>query len=788
MGDKSPITVRLVWKESGEPIPGAELFFINKEMVEKAEQEVMWLDEDGIFEYGRKFVANEKGECRIPAITSEWATILGITEGGRGRKTLHSNPSESPFILKLRKEKAVKVQCFKSDGTPAAGIKVMLSVVGENMFSTYTFGMETADKNGLAKIRIPRFVDSDESIQVSPLVVGVETESLKFDANKIPEGISTLTIPPSAPVAVEVFDEHNNPVIDPLEVSLRQFSEEEQNQGLRFYISKTNSSFEQTEKTSNGRCVFPYVGLNQKLEATASIPPATGSSQAVGFSSSTPDTEGVIRLSPNLLYPEIKFRVVDIEGTPIKSHTFSNDFVSRGEHGTSSSSFRSTKTDSNGNSSYVLEKTRSEWTSRTLTLTSSSTETPSYVVTIDLSQELLPGLHDIGNVLAVQNEVLLSGRVLSEMGNPLEDVSCTVLRKNARSVGGPPRPRIQASTQTDKEGYFTVFGDAKRGEYYVEVQQMAPFSEANDVGFLSKSIPFTPGQRDLEIVLEQGCSLKGNILLDEGIDVLHLNIKLERPSSNGNGQEIRRVHLLGNEFVSSQVRPGIGKISIGLDSEKEPLIEIPDLFFEKGVQNQDPRLKDIDLRGKIHKLSLGVLDIDGTPVPKPHVVRSDMEGSSGSRRRIDDRIQLLSSTPTVDLEVSAKNFRTKKFFGVRDGQDLVLSSGIKIELRIIGHERVNKEVSFTAYISQKEKNDEGSLAFGFGLPIHSPDENGVVQITVEEPGSYEATIWVSLESEFFGRTLGQGSAFEVLEIPYQVIDIALSDEDIETANALVEEN
>jgi protocatechuate 3,4-dioxygenase beta subunit len=116
---------------------------------------------------------------------------------------------------------------------------------------------------------------------------------------------------------------------------------------------------------------------------------------------------------------------------------------------------------------------------------------------------------------------------------------------------------------------------------------------------------------------------------------------------------------------------------VGLPHDPRPLCEVSDLRSPGAKSGWDPRLRPIDLRGRIRRVSFPVVDGVGRPVFDASLTvaaRLDAGAlATGAEVRTSlGRLSFLTGFPTVDVRVEAEGFEARDYRGLRGGETLVL--------------------------------------------------------------------------------------------------------------------
>ncbi len=284
-------------------------------------------------------------------------------------------------------------------------------------------------------------------------------------------------------------------------------------------------------------------------------------------------------------------------------------------------------------------------------------------IVLRLESHLLePGDHDLGDLRCADSQVVAAGRIVDSAGEPVRGVDLAVLANTERGW----RKVSGLESRSSDEGAFTIVGWTALTPLQCAVESS---------GWRSASpIAFTPGMRDLVVVVDPTASLRGHVLLDPDIPVDQIAL---RPSESlqplGDVRELVRrgtppVTLREDgSWCIALLSAGRGTLEIGLGNGVvghfaiEPMVTIEGVANEKEGE-QDPRLAAIDLRGRLRVIPIEVRDRDGAPLPGARIEARSVtgDGALGPRRRFitDGRgdAKLLAAAARYTLLVSKDGF------------------------------------------------------------------------------------------------------------------------------------
>jgi hypothetical protein len=135
---------------------------------------------------------------------------------------------------------------------------------------------------------------------------------------------------------------------------------------------------------------------------------------------------------------------------------------------------------------------------------------------------------------------------------------------------------------------------------------------------IAPSVTFTPGAQDVTLV-EHGCGrVSGRVLVDDDYPRMHLAVFLRRVESGGGAPyEFRTAPGLDGEFDFSQVPAGAVEVDVALgrySQRPHVLAALRDVEVQGGAVCRDRRLDPLDLRGRLPRAHVVVVDDAGAPV------------------------------------------------------------------------------------------------------------------------------------------------------------------------------
>lgn len=262
---------------------------------------------------------------------------------------------------------------------------------------------------------------------------------------------------------------------------------------------------------------------------------------------------------------------------------------------------------------------------------------------------------DLGVVELTAGETLVSGTVTDETNAPVRSARIDVEREGRDAEGRPTWGGVEMrGFIADADGRFNVSVDDPSGSWR---------ARATRPGYRSPNwVEFKAGAK-LDLKLERGCRVEGNVLLDPEMPPRHVQARLviRRPDGTENAPEIFNnavgLDALGG-FRWSGLPAGVGTLLVGTHGgqpRERSLAVIDGIVLTPGVGSTDPRLVDIDLRGKLRKIVVTVLDPAGRPTDA--TVRVLERGGAVVSGR--SPLTLLVPPQPADLRIEHGSYRTE---------------------------------------------------------------------------------------------------------------------------------
>jgi hypothetical protein len=423
----------------------------------------------------------------------------------------------------------------------------------------------------------------------------------------------------------------------------------------------------------------------------------------------------------------IALRVLVAPDAPLRSTSLQvslEEERKKGGSSMSSSTSSSQDTDGEGWLRLVLEDpSGGDGLRRTLTLATSRDGRGRRSAFLDLSRSFPPGETVLGDLLLAEEPLLASGRVIDRRGRPIAavEVSAEALDANGAEVGGH-----WMGAETDANGRFEIRSPLNAARARLR---------ARGKGYLdSPLLEIAAAAREIEITLEAAASLRGSVVLPQGMEPRSVSVHVASDGSREGSRAQEQIAANGS-FAIAGVTPGIAKV-IFLWNHAAELATVPEVRLVAGEENQDPRLQGLELARGWRPLALRLLGPTGEVLagldgelridaePRARAFRTDPEG------HLDDWIP----PDALRCVLAAENHRPIPFDWAPSRQDLRLEAGIRVALPVEA-DLIEPILHLRVYL----QGDGGARS------RRALVTNGVAELVVPAPGAYEVRVEYTLQ-------------------------------------------
>lgn len=675
------VEVRCVRATDGSPVAGAWVAFRRaaatpswQDLPEADQRALAAQDLDAYRRLGEVLRTDAEGRCWVRPDPGAGLYLFALHEdlyGAAGFGPKH----EGPLEIKLRVDRRLDLVVKTAGGDPAAGVLIFTRGSGPK---PRRIQHGATDAEGCLVMR--HVQDRFAATEASRFVIwaeghGLRTPEREVDLLAAPQQRVELHLPPGGSITFALQDAAGRPYpqagLGEIHLVLAMFEREP---GRNESINRLRQAglFDRS-----GRARVEHVAFGMIYAARAHAlfaRPQIGK----GPTRAQPDLEVPLRVDAGLI--SLAGRVVDAAGEPLAEEQLRIELRhDRGSHSAVA------QPDAEGRFRAPFPGME-EGTVVDLKLRIYRPSAPDLVHRRIGFGPLRAGVHDLGDCRLEVPPVLLSGALV--LGEGL-------------SIQHPPYLQIQEKerrrwqTRHDlavvwSEGHrFTFHGGTKDGS---ELRLVVPPGAWKVVA----PIPFAAGRKDLQVPLSGAGKLQVRFLVDDPSSAERCTLRLEgrRPSpelsfAQRMQQSMRdryRLRADGDaalKAVWEGLEPDTYRLRLELQGAAQPLVDIPDIVVRAG-DNQDPRLRDIDLRGRIRKISVQVLDDQGKPLQDEdaRVIVADAEGQNWYGLKLHaGRCELPISGPT-QLRVLASGYRLAEVKGVQGDRQIQLEAAPRIRVRV----------------------------------------------------------------------------------------------------------
>lgn len=592
--------------------------------------------------------------------------VACVSHGELFARAAFKADEEGIKIVKLAPDATVEVLVLGPDGAPAPNIEVALRRRIHSSFNDRR--VARTDAEGRANWPHVAFeFTPGETWPWSVAVVGLAAPEAErpLDTRNLPREPLVLRIGASGSVEVRVLDLDGKPLEDG-QVELRVDAGTE----------GASPSFWSTgeyvgAKLEAGRALFEHVRLDEALLATVHTagaaapvrkrfrgPRAWGERVEVEFALGEDQPVAIVRL-------------LDEAGAPLTERDVRWTLSLTGEFTHSTNQGRQ-RTNARGEASFLLEAQWNAKMQRSLLVALDNGEPFPPQARLDLSRAFAVGRHELGELVLRAPPLIAAGRVLDANGAPAAGARVQVTELFAERMD-----QLDQEVDCDGEGRFALRGDVRSTRVSVSAHTDSARSE---------ELACAVGTSDLELTLIEGGRIAGRVLLDTPSAAAALSVSVSRVD-----QGYTRTEDLdaGGAFRFEQLDPGEWKLALAAKGAHQatPVFELTGLHVPAGGECADPRLAEIDLRGRVATLSLELVP----PLPSDRVMgvvtftprpRASAPQQAPIRRMfMDHKLEVGADAESFDVVVRATGFRVVERTQVRGALRIELTRGPLVRLR-----------------------------------------------------------------------------------------------------------
>lgn len=674
--DGEGFLVRVVEAESKKPIPYADILFVDVgQLDEQAVQARMaeLRDIDALIEaLATRYRAGADGSVRLPLPTREvW--VAARKDPWFGMTQEQSIPSGG-ITIECQLSLSVAGRVVNEVGVPQAGIPVDL-LIGDEDRKDRVISIVTGE-DGIARIRrLEMFLRDAGRAQTALAIGGLlgMTVAQEFDLANPPSSPLELVLPPCGMVEVLVEDADGKPWAVPAMVHLTIASPDQADEN----DADQNRGAGSSAFVKDGFAQFTPAGLGQIFHARASRADGSliGEMAGPGPLNAGDRVRLVVREFTGSSF--VVGRVLGLDGKPLASARLGIEIEQRGP-GRGSSQGNNLRTDPAGRFRYQIEDpSLPAGVKRTLTVSQNPRGSSGAAAKLDLSYNLPPGDVDVGDLRLGLAALVASGIVVDEEGRPVANAHVVMQQKVAYGSAAEEYywNWIQGGEAfTLADGLFALHNDAEGDEFMISCRS---------ADFWCEGVVTARGTGGLRLVLRRGGSLRGTLLVDEGMRVEDLRVELSIPGAPPDpwGRNTAPVQKPGN-FVLNVLPPGNYTLRLRDNQSDFTFLELQGLAVVAGAACDDPRLNPLDARGRTASFMLRAQDAAGKPIPQFSVYVMEHGEEMTNFWTQDGEIRLPMTGRPVDLIIQSEGFLRASVPGVSSDQTVTLRRAPSVRIQI----------------------------------------------------------------------------------------------------------
>ncbi|MFK5956245.1 MAG: hypothetical protein QM477_07355 [Planctomycetota bacterium] len=718
------LLVRLISGETGEPIAHASVWTYqrNLERRERSMWDVSKNETDPevlAAEYSEEYFSDVHGHVEVPEIGDNQVFVAR-----KGELFGYSFQFPSQMrVLKMWQDQSLQVKVVDAFHRPIVGMPVCLASVLEERVFPILDSRVLSNQEGIAHIpHLSHWASTRPAsrLRVHPLVL-LQHPVLAG----IPSGNETMTLTLPAMGQVVVVDD-----VEAKQPGLSVQMAWDANPGTGWHrdARKWNNAekgvFANT--MSDGRSVYPFVGLDMRL--VVSVRTERGREQRFGFGWGPRVADEEVLLQMEAADPDrvVQVQVLDESREPIRNQDLLAGYQTGNSHHSGDALY---PTDADGVVRIEIDAASySSWFDATTVLdlqTAPSFDGKPMRGSLALGA-LLPGVKDLGRLRLDSSQLLISGRVVNEAGEPQQGLMLFASSHYEQYDSFD-------FAFSKKDGSFVLFGNAHGPEFELEISAE---------GFLPYHETLLAGSYQTEIVLQKGGQLVGRVLFDPAIPA---NVFAMRFLADGSTSDPRILGLDDDgTFHAEGLVVSAGRLD--LIHEKQATV-FASFDFVLPVWNSgatDARLAEIDMRGKVVLAKVRVKNTLGEAIPYARI--------QGHEERKNQMRGFCNSLGDADLFLPGGDFpalvlapgMTSQEVRLQGGvQEIVLEEGIEVWLQLDPPPSLPPGVTVKA---RMESRQWGSRAGATDF-----DAKGVAMVKLPSTGPFRCLLWLYKEGMSLGK-------------------------------------
>lgn len=637
------LRVRAFLVDTGEPAAGA---VIHRDRLSRPNNFLDSRVDLALLSETPSYQADLNGELRLER-PLEPIVLFGETESGWGMVLVRPE-DDGPVLLRLERAPSLRVRVLDLAGRPVAGVPLAL-FVGVELFRVVSREPDGRAEFHPSQAHLAKsafmFVPLEDDRLLGGVRLAIATPSpveVKVPLDRPAPVELELRLPPTGELAVALVDGVGEPLQVEGTARLRALEEDAPTTAVEL---------------EGHRATFPFVSVGARWELTVSTVEYEAARLEVQGPRLAGEREVVTVQLSELAAPRTHLTgvLVDARGEVLGGARLQARLADEGSV--------PLRTDAAGRFRLRVREPNSI-DPRSLEISTTRDGAPGELGgRWPLAASLGPAANDLGRLELRPAPLLVAGRVLDASGVP---VAGALVRLQIDSSAHVREIPMRFPGVTERDGSFRLHGFVAESELlrlqvkHLAHEELAPF-------------PVTRGESEREVLLQNGASVEGRLLLEEDVAVEELEIRL---AGGTPGQTGPIVMVQGDgRFRFPRVEPGTYSLRVTLP-EDGLVARVPGIEVAPGQARRDARLDPLDLRSAVRAFRVSIVDERGEPVQDATLsYRASGRDVFKAVRPIEGCRRVLVRGAALDVEVSAPGRREAKHQDVAEDLVVVLPAG-----------------------------------------------------------------------------------------------------------------
>lgn len=599
--------VRVIDKATGEPIPGATVYWsdggVREAMQEQAlvvpDDHLTWRDHEVLAgRFGWRTTSDGDGIARVHRTED---TEVSARHGSLyGRRNLGEvlMPPRDGFRIELEPDHSIIAEVLDASGRPAIRVPVAVAVHNDKgeFRSLLNWGaMSTSEApDGIARLTHVQGwrnqIGAGSTARLRTYIPGFDDPGVELDLDALPETAVTLRLPPCGKVRVRVELNGEPTVAD--------------SYTLQEHLPTRNRPMARSNLTRapdpDGWARFEHLPLGKTLNAYAQL--HGGYLHRVFAGPMSDGAEVSVTLGPQEGEIMLSGRVLDAGRAPLANQKIQLRVRGRIRHESD------LETDADGRFLAIVGKVRKQNDAESIEVYAQP-DGQRPLRASAAPRELRAGIEDLGDLALELEPLVVAGRCEID-GEPAMLPERTRIERYQVREGREPRWQTIGELRKwrAEDGAFEFRGIAARDRMRIMVRDQKLVT--------AEPIEFAFGAEDVVVRLTRGGNLAATMLMPADThESLTVTMTPAAPVAGAAAAAERRARVWSREDGRQQaswtgVGPGTYDIAIMLSGVVEPVWTVKSVKFP----GADPRLVDIDLRDCLRMQTIRLVDNTGAPI------------------------------------------------------------------------------------------------------------------------------------------------------------------------------